>query len=195
MSADIVEAETLDHADRTRQYSEAAGIEKRTGRTYIDYFVLGHTTGYVNLVGEDEETSARQPLVVFGGPCFSKLGSELLAQGKGGKEKSERERRLTHFLHEQLVELFFAVCYAQPVGGIDDPDQDVCLFKVVAPVGAEGFLAADVPFRSRGQRLVLVTQMAERVGWLEGLTDVEFISIYVYIHVAMLTLISPGSWR
>lgn len=44
------------------------------------------------------------------------------------------------------MELFSAIIDAQPIGGVDNPYQGVRLFKVVAPVGAECLLAADVPW-------------------------------------------------
>jgi len=53
--------------------------------------------------------------------------------------------RPTHLLLEQPVQLLPAVVHAQPVGGVDDPDQGVRLFEVVAPVRAERLLAAHVP--------------------------------------------------
>lgn len=47
---------------------------------------------------------------------------------------------------EETVEFLSAVLDPQPVRRVDDPDQRVGLFKVVAPVRAEGLLAAYVPF-------------------------------------------------
>jgi ribosomal protein S27AE len=65
------------------------------------------------------------------------------------------------------VQLLPAVVDAQPVGSVDNPDQGIRLLKVVAPVGAESFLAADVPW------------MCGQCGKLEieknALTDVEFV--------------------
>ena len=52
---------------------------------------------------------------------------------------------MTYVFEEKTVELFFTVLHAHPVTGVDDPDQRICLFKVVAPVRSQGALTADVP--------------------------------------------------
>jgi len=54
----------------------------------------------------------------------------------------------TYFLHEEIVQLLLAVPYAQPVGSVDYPDENIGLFKVVAPIGAKGLLATNVPLFS-----------------------------------------------
>jgi hypothetical protein len=48
-------------------------------------------------------------------------------------------------LREELRELLAAVAEAAAVGGVDDPDEAVRRLEVVAPVGADRLLAADVP--------------------------------------------------
>jgi hypothetical protein len=50
-----------------------------------------------------------------------------------------------HLLLEQTMQLFSAVVDAQPVCGVDNPDQGVCFLKVIAPVWPQRFLAADIP--------------------------------------------------
>ena len=43
------------------------------------------------------------------------------------------------------MEFLFAVIHPETVSGVDDPDDSVCLFKVVPPVGTQGALSADIP--------------------------------------------------
>ena len=50
------------------------------------------------------------------------------------------------FLLEEPVELGRAVAQPEPVGRVDNPDQGVGLFKVIAPVAAQRLLPANVPF-------------------------------------------------
>ena len=45
------------------------------------------------------------------------------------------------------MQFLLAIFHAHAVTGVDDPDDGVSLLEVIAPVGAEGALAADVPCR------------------------------------------------
>jgi hypothetical protein len=51
----------------------------------------------------------------------------------------------TYLLHEQAFEFLPAVCETFAVCGIDNPDECICLFEVVLPIGSECLLTADVP--------------------------------------------------
>ena len=57
---------------------------------------------------------------------------------------------MTYLFLEQTVEFLFAVLDAQPIRGINDPDQRIRLFKVISPVRPQRLLAADIPYKHRG---------------------------------------------
>ena len=61
----------------------------------------------------------------------------------------ENEQSGAHelLLLEQLVEFISAHDESLLVGGVDDPNEPVGFLEEVAPVGADGLLAADVPER------------------------------------------------
>lgn len=50
-----------------------------------------------------------------------------------------------YLLHQEAMQLLFAVPHAASVRGVYHPYQGVRLLKVVAPVGSQGLLASDVP--------------------------------------------------
>lgn len=51
----------------------------------------------------------------------------------------------THLLKQQSCQLMPTIAYSLTVGGIDHPDERICLLEVVLPVRAQRLLAADVP--------------------------------------------------
>jgi hypothetical protein len=63
--------------------------------------------------------------------------------------------RSTHVFCQQTVELFFAVLHPHSVARIDDPDECICLFKVVSPVRPEGPLTTDIPLLSVKLRIII----------------------------------------
>ena len=50
-----------------------------------------------------------------------------------------------HLFFQQLVQLLLAVVEPPAIGRVHHPDESVRRLEVVAPVGAEGLLAAHVP--------------------------------------------------
>ena len=58
---------------------------------------------------------------------------------------------MAYVLEKQTVQLLLAVAHAHAVARVDDPDERVGLLEVVAPVGPQRALAADVPFSSSCQ--------------------------------------------
>ena len=52
---------------------------------------------------------------------------------------------MPHVFKKQTVQLFFAVLHAHAIAGVDDPDECVCLLKVVPPIWAKRALPTDVP--------------------------------------------------
>jgi hypothetical protein len=61
-------------------------------------------------------------------------------------ESSGDCRRFSYLFKEQTGQLLATVVDTQAVCGVDDPYQRVGLFKIVFPVGPQGFLATDVPW-------------------------------------------------
>lgn len=60
---------------------------------------------------------------------------------------SERgNRETTNLFEQQRVKFAPAVFETRMVCRIDDPDDGVCRFEIVSPVGAQAFLTANVPF-------------------------------------------------
>lgn len=51
-----------------------------------------------------------------------------------------------HLLKQQPCQLMPTVAYSLAVGGIDHPDERICLLEIVLPVRAQRLLAADVPW-------------------------------------------------
>lgn len=61
-------------------------------------------------------------------------------------EKAKRRSwRGLYLLLQETCELDSASFKAEPVGGVNDPDQGVCFFEIVAPVAAQRLLAANIP--------------------------------------------------
>jgi len=55
---------------------------------------------------------------------------------------------MAYFLDEQAPQLLSAVLESLSVRCVDHPDERVGLLEVVLPIGAEGLLTADVPYRA-----------------------------------------------
>lgn len=51
-----------------------------------------------------------------------------------------------HLLHQQALELALAILHALAVSAVHHPDEAIRALKVVSPVGAQGFLAAHIPY-------------------------------------------------
>lgn len=51
-----------------------------------------------------------------------------------------------HLLHQQALELALAILHALAVGAVHHPDEAIRALKVVSPVGAQGLLAAHIPY-------------------------------------------------
>jgi hypothetical protein len=54
--------------------------------------------------------------------------------------------RPTHILEQKFVKLLFAIHHTQPVSGINNPYNRICLFKIISPVGSKRPLASYIPF-------------------------------------------------
>jgi hypothetical protein len=68
----------------------------------------------------------------------------------------ENGRHGPNLFEKEAVELILAVLDAETVGCVDNPDEGIGFLKVVAPVRAECFLAAHIPFFPQSNVLALV---------------------------------------